>query len=213
MTIQATGAEATETEATEQPRWLTLHTPILRAAAFRSAIYVRTVEMGLNPNLPEFQKLRRNALKIVTGHHREEDPFRFLAAIDPEHSVYRLNDGTIVLAERVFGPWVLYPETVARFHIRDLDNRLTRIVADERGACLYVDGDARPTFIYNGGIIYIGRFNDPGNRYENACLLIKALTGRELHWQSYVGLVHRIIATRINDTWVVLTENSGTRTY
>lgn len=152
---------------------------------------------NLDATLPEVWGLKRNAAKCVK--HPQGDMF-YLQDLNP-HKWVEHTAGGIYVCERRVGPRVLALWTLARHHVRFIDEHLTKIVANQNGTALYASEPLRPAVVFEAGTINPDR--EPGDRYEIACAIIREFTGLELEFKKHVGVTQEIrVVKDEGGTWV-----------
>jgi hypothetical protein len=169
----------------------------ITAWRFRARVNRLATKYGLDRQLDDLTSLKRRAKSIVKN---GLDAY-YLSMLDPEQEVSR-DDGVVCVLERWFG-YALHAFTLARHFVPKLDERITMIVANGTGTHLY-EGD-HELVNFMAGAIHADRLADPGNRYENACLIIKEFTGIELDYRLHVGRTSKVTATKNGERWEINT--------
>ncbi|MBP7760173.1 hypothetical protein KA093_00045 [Candidatus Saccharibacteria bacterium] len=124
----------------------------------------------------------------------------WLKDLNPNYTA-RYNGGTVEIIELPFGGRIVPLADLIRWWANSLYlGDLFKVVADDHGT-RFEYGWGKVINARTGAIDPL-RFADPGNRYRNACALIKEFTGVELNWRSHVGTTKNITVTKLdNGTW------------
>lgn len=167
---------------------------------FRRDVDRKVTEYKLDPTLPEVIHLKDAAEEYA------EDPMRnsVFRLLNPNDSVDIAEDGLVVLQERWFG-LVLQPWSIARHHLRERIEDVSKIVVNGAGLTLFIDSQA--VFCARGSAIDPRRLNDPGNRYANAIRVIKELTEVNLDFDEHFGRSRTITLEKQSDgSWDTTSE-------
>jgi len=175
--------------------------PVMIAEKFREYVEFLVDLYLLDPELPEVINLKEQADELVVLDVPR--PHFFLAMLNPDRDIHDY-EGIKVLEERWFGH-ILQPWSLARHHCPRLDEELIKIVIDGQGAHLFISFmREHEVFWVRGAAINPNRMADPGNRYANACELIRQLTGVEIDYREQVGLTRKITVTKdVDGVWQV----------
>ena len=162
--------------------------------AFIAEVDIRVRVFGLDPCLPEILALKSQASEILSSYMGSGMARVYLTWLNPykdcTHEGLRL-----VVHERMLGH-VLNPWTLVEFHLGKgkVESICWRIRVDEDGTHIYGES-GREFVLYKAGILNPGRLADPGNRVNNAALLINYITGlsltRDELWPMYWAEITR----------------------
>jgi hypothetical protein len=155
-----------------------------RLTVFRLRMKVnrRARKYGLSPLLPELVAFKAELPELIS------DPFGMpefaISSINPRESC-GWHDGVFVMYERMFGG-ILQIWTIANFHIPDIYQRLSLIVVNRSGMHLY-DAGGKELAVFLACKCDPHRLADPGNRLQNAAIMVEHYTGTEVDWRELVG--------------------------
>lgn len=161
----------------------------------------RLTAHGLPLDLPEIVRLKTE-LPTILSKGMEEQVDWLISTIDPNENV-TVYHGAIVVRERMFGG-LLKPWTIAQYHAkRDLAQECTLIKVDKSGTHLF--GQRLEELVrFEAGVCDPHRLADPGNRLENAALIVRHYTGFPLKAFHLRGMYSAVVAREADGKWSLM---------
>lgn len=147
---------------------------------FEEFVLVQCRVHQIDPELPEIQRALRDPSYLDDDDGSKL--IELLRELDPKRGLFVRSDYSIYMPERLSRTPILCVWTVARHAIKQLDDRLHKIVVDSIGTHLY-DERANRLFTFGMGAIDPDRLGIGRFRERNAAAIIREFTEQVIDWE------------------------------